>query len=594
MKQNSNTKKYGIASLVFRAEKSVIGIAPIASIIMITSLLLSAALAGINTLYVSRLLNDVTKTSDDAGLLKLVTIDAIILISIYLLRRVLAGLFEGAMIRVDAKTMYNLQIELRKKCIKLPLIFYEDSEKNNELERAKSALYGTRISDLTLSFYNCFSEVIQVITVSAVLFTFNKWLVPISLFSVIPYFIIRYIRGNMFYELKWFQARDERKKSYLYKLFNNKQSVKELRTFSIQDYIKDKWKVVRDDINKETWDFKKKDISSLLLCDVLKTVGYLISVVFVINFTMKGQINVGDMSAAMLAFLNFQNSMKYFLINMARIPECAAFAKDFYQFMDIKEDEVGDQISDGLIDGIKVDHISFKYPNKDYVIKDVSLEIKPKEKVAIIGENGSGKTTLTKLMLGLYSCEKGMVKYGDQNIDSINKDFLYGNIAIVNQDFVKYCLTVRQNITLSEKLDHAEDEKLMAIIKHLKLEDILGEEGLDTMLGAEFGGRELSQGQWQKLAIARAIYREAEILFLDEPTSALDPMIENEILVNFLDLVKDKTAIIVSHRVGLCRSVDKVVVMKDGCICEVGSHEELMAKKGEYFNLYSTQSQWYC
>ena len=594
MKQNRNKKKYGIASLVLRAEKSVIGIAPIASIIMIVSLVLSAALAGVNTLYISKLLNDVTKTSSDPSLLKLVTIDAIILISIYLIRRVLGGVFEGSMVRVDAKTMYNLQIELRKKCIKLPLIFYEISEKNDELERAKSAVYGTRISDLTLSFYNCFSEVIQVIMVSFILFTFNKWLVPISLFCVMPYFIIRFIRGNMFYELKWYQAKNERKKNYLYKLFNNKQSVKELRMFFIQDYVKDRWKDVRDEINKETWDFKKKDISSLLLCDVLKTMGYLLSVGFVINFTMKGQINVGDMSATMLAFLNFQNSMKYFLINMARVPECAAFAKDFYQFMDIKEDEDGHQIPNGLLDGIKVDHVSFRYPNKDYVIKDVSLEVKPKEKVAIIGENGSGKTTLTKLMLGLYACEQGMIKYGNQNIDQINKDFLYNNIAIVNQDFVKYCLTVRQNITLSEKFNHAEDERLMAIIKHLKLQDILGEEGLDTMLGSEFGGRELSQGQWQKLAIARAIYRDVEILFLDEPTSALDPMIENEILQNFLELVKDKTAIIVSHRVGLCRSVDKVVVMKDGNICEIGSHDELMAKKGEYFNLYSTQSQWYC
>ena len=532
-------------------------------------------------------------TSSDAGLTNLVIIDAIILVSIYLVRKVLGGLFEGAMTRVDAKTMYQLQIELRKKCTKLPLISYENSEKMNELERAKYALYGTRISDLTLSFYNCFSEVINVVTVSLVLFTFNKWLVPISLFSVVPYFIIRYIRGNMFYDLKWFQAKAERKKTYLYKLFNNKQSVKELRMFSIQGYMKDKWMDVRDDINRETWEFKKKDLMSLLFCDILKTMGYLLSIVFVIRLTMKGQLNVGDMSAAMVAFLNFQNSMKYFLINTARVPECAAFAKDFYQFMDIEEEECGTQIPNESIDGIKVDHISFGYPNKDAVIKDVSLAIKPKEKVVIIGENGSGKTTLTKLMLGLYPCVTGKVQYGNYNVSEIDKDFLYKKISIVNQDFVKYCLTVRQNITLSEKIDHAEDDKIMNIIKRLKLENILDENGLDTMLGAEYGGKELSQGQWQKLAIARAIYKESDIVFLDEPTSALDPMIENEILTTFLEIMQDKTAIIVSHRVGLCRAVDKVIVMKDGSICEMGSHDELMALNGEYCNLYSTQSQWY-
>lgn len=593
MKEDKKSPKYGIASLVIRAEKSVIRIAPAASIIMIFSLLSGAALAGVNTLYISRLLNDIAKISDHVGLKNQVLIDAVILILIYLLRKVSGGLFEGAMIRVDAKTMYYLQIELRKKCTKLPLYIYEDSEKIDELERAKNALNETRISDLTLSFYNILSEVVQVVTVSVVLFTFNKWLVAISLFSVAPYFIIRYIRGNMFYELKWFQAKDERKKNNLYKLFNNKQSVKELRVFSVQEYIKEKWRHVRDDINKETWAFRKKDIFSLLICDILKTLGYLLSVVFVVRFTIRGEINVGDLSAAMLAFLNFQNSMKYFLINMARVPECASFTKDFYQFMDLEEENCVNA-SDDILEGIQLKDVSFRYPNKDAVIKGVSFEIKPGEKVVIIGENGSGKTTLTKLMLGLYSCEEGMVRYGKQDIKDIDKNDLYERIAVVNQEFVKYCLTIRQNITLNEMINHHEDEKILEIIRRLQLEDILGEEGLDTMLGAEFGGKELSQGQWQKLAIARAIYRKSEILFLDEPTSALDPMIENEILLTFLDMMKEKTAVIVSHRVGLCREVDKIIVMKDGNICEIGSHDQLMSIRGEYYQLYSAQSQWYC
>ena len=593
MKDDKKSPKYGIASLVIRAEKSVIRIAPAASIIMIFSLLSGAALAGVNTLYISRLLNDIAKISDQVGLKNQVLIDAVILILIYLLRKVSGGLFEGAMIRVDAKTMYYLQIELRKKCTKLPLYIYEDSEKIDELERAKNALNETRISDLTLSFYNILSEVVQVVTVSVVLFTFNEWLVAISLFSVAPYFIIRYIRGNMFYELKWFQAKDERKKNYLYKLFNNKQSVKELRVFSVQEYIKEKWRHVRDDINKETWAFGKKDIFSLLICDILKTLGYLLSVVFVVRFTIRGEINVGDLSAAMLAFLNFQNSMKYFLINMARVPECASFTKDFYQFMDLEEENCVNA-SDDILEGIQLKDVSFRYPNKDAVIKGVSFEIKPGEKVVIIGENGSGKTTLTKLMLGLYSCEEGMVRYGKQDIKDIDKNDLYERIAVVNQEFVKYCLTIRQNITLNEMINHHEDEKILEIIRRLQLEDILGEEGLDTMLGAEFGGKELSQGQWQKLAIARAIYRKSEILFLDEPTSALDPMIENEILLTFLDMMKEKTAVIVSHRVGLCREVDKIIVMKDGNICEIGSHDQLMSIRGEYYQLYSAQSQWYC
>ena len=300
------------------------------------------------------------------------------------------------------------------------------------------------------------------------------------------------------------------------------------------------------------------------------------------------------LTASLVAFTSFQLATKYFLISLGRIPECAAFVRDYYDFIDIDEDVRGREKFDSNFDKINVKNISFSYPNTDYLaISNISLDIKKNESIAIVGNNGSGKTTLVKLLTGLYKTQKGEILYGVQNINNFEPVGFYRNVSIVSQDFVKYEMTLRENIAISDWKHLNDTDKIQELLKQMNLPEFSSKEALDILLGSEFDGRELSIGQWQKLAIARGMFKNSSMIVLDEPTAALDPIMETTILKMFLQIAKEKTAIIVSHRIGICREVDKIIVMKSGKVVEIGNHNELLAKKGEYYQLYKMQQKWY-
>lgn len=300
------------------------------------------------------------------------------------------------------------------------------------------------------------------------------------------------------------------------------------------------------------------------------------------------------LAASLMAFSSFQLAAKYFLISLGRLPECAAFVRDYYDFIDIDEDVRGREKFDSNFDKINVKNISFSYPNTDYLaISNISLDIKKNESIAIVGNNGSGKTTLVKLLTGLYKTQKGEILYGVQNINNFEPVGFYRNVSIVSQDFVKYEMTLRENIAISDWKHLDDTDKIQELLKQMDLPEFSSKEALDMLLGSEFDGRDLSIGQWQKLAIARGMFKNSSMIVLDEPTAALDPIMETTILKMFLKIAKEKTAIIVSHRIGICREVDKIIVMKSGKVVEIGNHNELLAKKGEYYQLYKMQQKWY-
>lgn len=476
--ENRNREKYNLSYLLFRTLKDIFNIASGSATCMLISIVIKSALIGVNTYVLSQLFNQAEQFLSGKNISKQLIMCCCILGIVNLLHQLMDAVFTENMVKVDATILYQFKIELSKKCTRLPLIIFEDFNSINELERAKQCLQNTRLSDLSLSFFNIMSEVISVISVSIVLASFDPWLIPISLISVVPYIVIRIIRGTQFYELKWFQAKKQRRKDYLFRLFSDKRSMKEIRIMKSSDYLENKWEQVRDEINEEVWEFKKKDI------------------------------------------------------------------------------KVG-------------------------------------ETVAILGENGSGKTTLTKIIMGLYQCMEGEILFDGVNINSIKRDGLYGNVSMVSQNFTQYNLSLKENILFRKEADKETEMRIREICERVGLEVGNQGDGLETLLGREFGGVELSQGQWQKIAIARVLVKETPIVFLDEPTSALDPIIENKILTEFLRIVKGRTAIIISHRVGLCKDVDKIVVMKDGSVAEIGSHFELMKNKSEYYKLYTAQNKWY-
>lgn len=575
--------------LLLRSLRDIHRIVPRTLVLQIICMMLQSLMAAITIWLTSVFLNLVHQKDFKSSLICFCMI-----LAVFVLSEVANSIFYSCMVRIDFQTGQQLQIELGEKGTRLSMICYENTETNNMLKRSKNCIEQERFSDLSLSVFNILAEFLKVNGTLLVLAGFHPVLVGISLLSVFPYLIVRLVRGKEFYELKRYQAAGERRRNYLYHLFGDKQAVKELRIFEIEDYIEQKMYAARDNMKQEVWNFKKRDMRSLLICEIFCKSGYLLSIFSTILLLLHQVLDVGMMAAALVAFTSFQTAAKYFLVSLGRIPECAAFVKDYYDFMDMEEAEKGTEKLCSDFDSIKVKQLSFSYPGrKTPAVSNLSFTIKRNEVVAIVGNNGSGKTTLVKLLTGLYQAQKGQIYYGRQNLRSLDPEEFYKQISFVSQDFIKYELTVRENIGIGDWKQMENTDKIYMLLHQVGLETFISQASVNQLLGNEFGGRELSVGQWQKLAIARGMMKDSSVIFLDEPTAALDPLMETKVLKMFLKIAREKTAIIVSHRIGICKEVDKIIVMKEGKIAEIGNHEKLLAEKGEYYRLYTMQQKWY-
>ena len=498
-----------------------------------------------------------------------------------------AGIYERC------TSYYNMKIS--EKAASLPLIFFEDTELLNLQNRAKDCANREILSQIYMSSTVFITSLIGLVSTIAVLASYNIWLVPVSIISVIPYIITRLLRGKEFYLLKKAQSKKTRKLSYLWSLFHDKQSIKEMRIMGFGQYLSKLWIETRDEVNEELWKQNIKDGRSMLFCDMLKIIGYGLSVLLALYLVIKGYISIGVFGACISAFKAMQESTKSFLIDLGNLPEKIAIANDYFSFLDLPDEHNGTINSTGLNEGISLSNVSFAYPNsKGYALDKITFDIHKGEKIIVLGVNGSGKTTLAKIILGIYSPSYGEVRYDGILSSGIDKKSLYNYISIVPQDYISYKLTLRESIGISDTKNIQNDSLINETLLLSGLQSLMAEVGsLDNQLGGEYGGKELSGGQWQKIAIARALFKKAELVILDEPTSSLDPLVETEILQQFVKIAKDKTAVIISHRVGLCKLADRIIVMKNGKICEMGTHYELIKNNGEYKKLYNSQKQWY-
>lgn len=487
-------------------------------------------------------------------------------------------------------TMY-FRIRLYEKLADMPLILFEDVEFLNKKQRAERAVNDEILPMVFYESLQIISAAAATFSVAVVLTKYSIWLLPLSLLSVLPFYITRLVRGKKFYQIRSMQAKGTRKLSYLWGLFTNKDSVKEMRTMGFDGYITDKWTETHDEVRDEMWKIERNDAVSLIFCNILCILGYVISLLVVLWLVLHGDVSIGLLGASMSAFSSMQSATRSFLIYLGQFPEKLSYASDYYTFLDITTDDNGTAIFPKFKEQITLKNVSFQYPNSHkYAVNNINLNVKKGEKVAIVGENGSGKTTLSKLILGMYPEQSGSILYDGERIAKFSKESFYDSVSAVAQDYVAYKLTLRENVALSDVSHMMCDSKITKALRYAGFDLSFC---LDEPMGREFGGKELSGGQWQKVAIARGLFKNSDIIFFDEPTSALDPLMEAEVLSSFLKAAKDKTALLISHRVGLCKYVDRIVVMKNGKIVEVGPHKELLSAGGEYARLYTSQESWY-
>lgn len=290
-----------------------------------------------------------------------------------------------------------------------------------------------------------------------------------------------------------------------------------------------------------------------------------------------------------------QGQTKTFLIQLGNISEKLGYGRDYFDFIDEAAEEM--DAGEGRrepIQKIEFKDVQFMYPKSvKKALEDLNITIHRGEKIAVVGENGSGKTTLTKLLLGMYDPCQGEIQVNGEDLLRRGKEDYQKRVSMISQQFVRYQMTLRENVAMSDLVRRGEDGQIEEALKSAGLEADFDAAALDTLLGTQFGSVDLSGGQWQRVAIARGIFRASEVIVMDEPTSAIDPIAEAEIFKKFLKIAEGKTAVIVSHRTGLCTMVDKIAVMKEGRLVEYGSHETLLGMDGEYARLFYAQRQWY-
>jgi len=387
---------------------------------------------------------------------------------------------------------------------------------------------------------------------------------------------------------------------YLRYIGANDKTAKEIKLFGLTDFVVNRFEKLSKqyfELNK-TLSIKRSALGFLF--NVIGTLSYYGAYVFVIYRVLSGVITLGELTFLSGAFNRLSRNLQSFFSKFTRISESALYLKDYFDFIDIKvesKSQVFTPIPKTILRGFEFKNVRFTYPESDVeILKGVSFKIAAGEKLAFVGQNGAGKTTLVKLLLRFYEPTSGEILLDGININQFDKAKYQELFGAIFQDFFKYEFTLKENIAIGD-IDELDNQKKIEHAAVLSLADQVVKEvqdGYDQQLGKRFiRGQELSGGQWQKVALARAYMKDATVMVLDEPTSALDAKAESEVFDRFIGLTKNKTSIIISHRFSTVRQADKILVLSDGRVLENGTHDELMNKPALYSELFLLQAEGY-
>ncbi|HEX6896850.1 MAG TPA: ABC transporter ATP-binding protein, partial [Bryobacteraceae bacterium] len=472
----------------------------------------------------------------------------------------------------------------------------EDPEFQDKLERARQQATD-RIGMLN-SMGRLVLEVITLITLSVGVITYSPWLFLFLVICVVPAFMGESHFAFLGYALAHSITPVRRELDYLRILGTSKETAKEVKMFRLGGYFHDRYSELSDGIIHRNIRLTRKRLWWGSAFAALGSCGYYGAYAFLVWQTLLGHISIGTLTFLAGAIAGSSTQLQSVFSLFSHISDQALFLTDLVEFLAVQpaiQSKPGALPAPRAIrDGFEFRDVSFHYPGSErLVLNQLNLRVEPGERIALVGENGQGKTTLVKLMARLYDPTSGAILLDGVDLRDYRVEQLHNQIGVIFQDFVRYDLAARLNIGVGKISDLAQDSLLWTAARKSRADAILDRmpDGLDQVLGRRFeGGVDLSGGEWQKFALARAYLRDAQILILDEPTAALDAVAEYEVFSRFADLSEGKTVLLISHRFSTVRRSHRIIVLEDGKIREQGTHDHLVTTGGQYARLFKLQA----
>jgi ATP-binding cassette subfamily B protein len=516
---------------------------------------------------------------------------------------VLSGVLARAIDYSDSlladKYTRHVSIQVMKHAAELDLIAYEDPVFYDRLERAR--VQATDRLGMIQQIGRLIQLVITTVTLSVTIIFYSPWLMLLLIAGVLPAFLGESHFAFLGYAKNFRQTPIRRQLDYLRLVGGSKEAAKELKLFGLSKFLTQRFTHLSDKIYQENVALSRRKLIAGGFLSVIAYAGYYSAYVFVIWRTLTGAYSIGVWYLLSGAILQASGNIQQIFSTLSGIADQALFLTDLLAFFDMqptirsKPDAL--PAPRPIVRGFEFRNVAFRYPGSSrLVLNGLNFQLHPGERVALIGENGEGKTTIVKLITRLYDPTEGQVLLDGVDLREYRLEDLYREIGVIFQDFMRYEMTVRENIAVG-RIEEIDDLKLLETAARKSLADaVIGKlpEGYDQMLGRRFeGGVDLSGGEWQKVALARAYLRDAQLLILDEPTAALDARSEFEVFQRFAELTAGKMALFISHRFSTVRMADRIVVLENGRIAEEGSHDQLARLGGRYKEMFEMQAASY-
>lgn len=545
---------------------------------------------------IKELIDNITATVGDPLLIGSMTLTLVAVIVVWFLDEAASdfGTFvrKKQAIKLEAY-MYGL---LHEKATKLDLAYFENPEYYDILSRAASEA-PWRPNSILNNIVSLFRGAVSLVIMASVLLSLH-WLIALLLIIInIPAIWLRLHYSDVLYNFRREQTPEARKMAYYNWLLTGNRPSREVRLFGLGEYFMSAFNKSFSNTKDEEVNIIHKKAIIDIVSDVVKAAGVFFMLAYIGKKTVNGSISLGEMSMFILAFRQGMIYMKDMFASLAGLYEDSLFVGDTFDFLDLEEQVKAEKPVcpfANLSSSISIKNLSFSYPGSSHpTINDISFNIAKGEVVALVGKNGAGKSTLVRLLSRLYDPSSGNISWDGTNIKNFEPEEYRKHVSIVFQDFMLYNASVGDNIYMGDIFKKFDSQKAEEAAKISGINDLIKtlQKGYDTVIGNLFDdSRELSWGEWQKLAISRALYNDAELLILDEPSSALDVDTEYEIFNRFQEIINGRTTVLISHKLTNIMLADKIIVLDNGCVAETGTHEELLAHRGIYYQMFEKQT----